>query len=97
MKYYDENDNEIIIPDSILDNEINHGACATVYRYTEDLCFKRYDRGMNNIEYFLDTTTYEALRNISNPYLVNIKKIKFLNIKLMLIYFLIIKKYIKTF
>ena len=75
MKYYDENDNEIIIPDSILDNEIDYGACATVYRYTEDLCFKRYDRGMNNIEYFLDTTTYEALRNISNPHLVNIKKL----------------------
>ena len=75
MKYYDENDNEIIIPGSILDNEIDHGACATVYRYTEDLCFKRYDRGMNNIEYFLDTTTYEALRNISNPHLVNIKKL----------------------
>ena len=41
MKYYDKDDNEIIIPDSVLDNEVGHGVCATVYRYTEDLCFKR--------------------------------------------------------
>ena len=33
MKYYDENDKEIIIPDDVLNNEVGHGYCATIYRY----------------------------------------------------------------
>ena len=73
MKYYDENGKEVIIPDDVLNNEVGFGVCATVYKYIEDLCFKRYDRGMNDIEYFLDTATFRTLRNISNPNLVNIE------------------------
>ena len=75
MKYYDENDKEVIIPDDVLNNEVGHGVCATVYRYSEDLCFKRYDRGIYLEKNFLKTDIYKDLRNINHPNLVNIKKI----------------------
>lgn len=75
MKYYDKDNREIIIPDDVLDKEIGHGGCATVYRYTEDLCFKYYNRGMNTKEYFLDTITYEKLKSINNTNLVDIKEL----------------------
>ena len=75
MKYYDENDKEVIIPDDILNNEVGHGVCATIYRYNEDLCFKRYDRGIYLEKNFLKTDIYKDLRNINHPNLVNSKKI----------------------
>lgn len=75
MKYYDKNNNEIIIPASVLDNEIGHGQCATVYRYTEDLCFKRYDRDIKIKRNFLDTSIYDCLKGIDNPSRVDIKKL----------------------
>lgn len=75
MKYYDENGKEVIIPDDVLNNEVGHGVCATVYRYSEDLCFKRYDRGITLKINFLDTTVYEDLKNIINPNLVDIKEL----------------------
>ena len=75
MKYYDENDKEVIIPDDVLNNEVGHGVCATVYRYSEDLCFKRYDRGIYLEKNFLKTDIYKDLRNINHPNLADIKKI----------------------
>ena len=75
MKYYDENDKEVIIPDDILNNEVGHGVCATIYRYNEDLCFKRYDRGIYLEKNFLKTDIYKDLRNINHPNLADIKKI----------------------
>lgn len=81
MKYYDENDKEVVIPDSILNNEVGHGVCATVYRYTEDLCFKRYDRDIYLEKNFLKTDIYNILSNIKHPNLVDIKKILYKNKK----------------
>lgn len=75
MKYYDENGKEVIIPDDVLNNEVGHGVCATIYRYNENLCFKRYDRGIYLEKNFLKTDIYKDLRNINHPNLVNIKKI----------------------
>ena len=75
MKYYDENDKEVIIPDSVLDNEVGHGQCATIYRYSEELCFKRYDRDIKIKRNFLDTSIYDCLKNVDNPSCVDIKKL----------------------
>ena len=75
MIYYDENDKEVIIPDDVLNNEVGHGVCATVYRYSEDLCLKRYDRGIYLEKNFLKTDIYNDLRNIKHHNLVDIKKI----------------------
>lgn len=75
MKYYDENDKEIIIPDDVLNNEVGHGYCATIYRYSDDLCFKRYDRGITLDYNFLKTAIYKDLTNIDHINLVDIKKI----------------------
>ena len=77
MIYYDENDKEVIIPDDVLNNEVGHGVCATVYRYSEDLCLKRYDRGIYLEKNFLKTDIYNDLRNIKHHNLVDIKKILF--------------------
>ncbi len=79
MKYYDKNNNEIIIPDSVLDNEVGHGICATVYRYTEALCFKRYDRGITLNDNFLKTAIYEDLKNINHLNLVDIEILLYKN------------------
>lgn len=75
MKYYDENDKEVIIPDSVFDNEVGHGQCATIYRYSEELCFKRYDRDIKIKRNFLDTSIYDCLKNVDNPSCVDIKKL----------------------
>ena len=81
MKYYDENDKEVIIPDDVLNNEVGHGVCATVYRYSEDLCFKRYDRGIYLEKNFLKNDIYKDLSNIKHHNLADIKKILYKNKK----------------
>lgn len=75
MKFYDENNNEIIIPGHILDEEINHGECATIYRYNEKLCFKYYDRGKTFPRTTLNAYIYEDLKKFKHSNLVNIKKL----------------------
>ena len=75
MKFYDGENNEFIITDAVLDNEVGHGQCATVYRYSEKLCFKQYDRDIKIKRNFLDTSIYDCLKSIDNPSLVDIKKL----------------------
>lgn len=73
MKYYDENGKEVIIPDDVLNNEVGHGVCATVYRYSDDLCIKRYDRDIYFDYCLLNTSIYDDLKTIKSDNLVDIK------------------------
>ncbi len=75
MKYYDENGKEVIIPDNVLEKEVRREGFATVYRYNDDLCFKRYDSGITLNDNFLKTSIYEDLKNIKHFNLVDIKKL----------------------
>ncbi len=79
MKYYTNDGKEIIIPDNIVNKKINacHGECGTIYRYTDSLCFKRYDRNIQNEVYFLGTDIYKVLSQINSPNLVDIKELLF--------------------
>ena len=75
MKCYYEEYNECIITDAVLYIQVGHVQCATVYRYSEKLCFKQYDRDIKIKRNFLDTSIYDCLKNIDNPSLVDIKKL----------------------
>ena len=75
MKFYDKDNKEIIIPDSVLDNEVGFGACATIYRYDDDTCFKLYDKEGIALRYYLSTTMYEVFKEITSTSLVEIKKL----------------------
>lgn len=77
MVFYNEDRKKIIIPDNVLNNIINNGTCATVYRYTDDLCFKYYDRGIDYEYCLLNPSIKEDLGKIDSPNLVNIKEILF--------------------
>lgn len=73
MKYYDENGKEIIIPDSVFSVEDNHGKCGTIYKFSDDLCIKRYDRDIYFDYCLLNTSIYDDLKTIKSDNLVDIK------------------------
>ncbi len=73
MKYYDENGKEVIIPDSVFSVEDNHGKCGTIYKFSDDLCIKRYDRDIYFDYCLLNTSIYDDLKTIKSDNLVDIK------------------------
>lgn len=73
MIYYTKDNKEIIIPDEIFNKGDNHGKCGTIYKYSDNLCIKRYDRGIYFDHCLLNTDIYEDLKNIKNENLVDIK------------------------
>ncbi len=73
MIYYTKDNKEIIIPDDIFNKEDNHGKCGTIYKYSDDLCIKRYDRGIYFDHCLLNTSIYDDLKTIKSDNLVDIK------------------------
>ena len=73
MIYYTKDNKEIIIPNDIFNKEDNHGKCGTIYKYSDDLCIKRYDRGIYFDHCLLNTSIYDNLKTIKSDNLVDIK------------------------
>ena len=73
MIYYTKDNKEIIISDDIFNKEDNHGKCGTIYKYSDDLCIKRYDRGIYFDHCLLNTSIYDDLKTIKSDNLVDIK------------------------
>ena len=77
MIYYNKNNEEIIIPDEVLNNVISNGECGTVYRLSEDLCFKKYDRVHTEKKFRLTQKIADLLNSIDNDNIVEIIDILF--------------------
>lgn len=73
MIYYTKDNKEIIIPNDIFNKEDNHGKCGTIYKYSDDLCIKIYNRGIDFDHCLLNTNIYEDLKKIKSDNLVDIK------------------------
>ena len=77
MIYYNKNNEKIIIPDEILNNIISHGECGTVYRLSDDLCFKKYDRTFTTKNFRINQKIVDLLNSIDNDNIVEIIDILF--------------------
>ena len=77
MVFYNEDRKKVIIKDDVLNNIIDNGYCATIYRYNDDLCFKYYDRGIDYEHCLLNPYIKEDLGKIDSPNLANIKELLF--------------------
>ena len=77
MIYYNKNNEKVIIPDEILNNVISHGECGTVYRLSNDLCFKKYDRTFTTKNFRINQKIVDLLNSIDNDNIVEIIDILF--------------------
>ena len=73
MIYYTKDNKEFIIPDDIFNKEDNHGKCGSIYKYSDNLCIKRYDRSIHFDYCLLNTSIYDDLKTIKSDNLVDIK------------------------
>ena len=77
MIYYNKNNEKVIIPDEVLNNVISHGECGTVYRLSDDLCFKKYDRTFTTKNFRINQKIVDLLNSIDNENIVEIIDILF--------------------
>lgn len=73
MIYYTKDKKELVISDDIFYKNMNHGKCGTIYKLNDNLCLKRYDRGIYFNHCLLNTNIYEVLNKIKSDNLVDIK------------------------
>ena len=66
MIYYTKDKKELVISDDIFYKNMNHGKCGTIYKLNDNLCLKRYDRGIYFNHCLLNTNIYEVLNKIKS-------------------------------